>query len=173
MRLPELVRPVSSVNFCTRLYFTLIPSSAPRARSNFSPGMTVRRPLVATKVPSRKTFIAPLSSGNSEVLNTLAVRKAVASRLGTVRYSGLAASVTPVIGTFWGELSLGTVAVVAILKEALGAPASIVAAAISASFSFLSTSSLTEGALVVRLCMFIWPPAPASFLAFPSSRWPS
>ncbi len=69
------------------MYLMAMASSAPSARSNFSPGMTVRRLLVATNVPSRKTFIDPLNSGNSEVLYTLAVRKAVVSRFGTVRYS--------------------------------------------------------------------------------------
>jgi hypothetical protein len=60
--------PVSSVNFWTRLCFTLMPSSAPSARSNFSPAITVPSWLVATKVPSRKTFIGPASRGNSELL---------------------------------------------------------------------------------------------------------
>src|SRR6478736_7586079 len=135
MRLPEFVRPVSSVNLFTRLCLIEIPSSTPRARSNFSPAITVRSALVATKVPSRKTFIAPARKGKSEEFTTFEVRNAAAWRFGTVRYSGVALRLADVIGTFCGELSLGTLELTAILKEALVAPDSMVAEARSAETS--------------------------------------
>ena len=89
--------------------------------------MTVRSALVATKVPSRNTFIAPPSSGNSEVLATFAVRNAAGWSFGVVRYSGFAASAAVVTGIFCGELSLGTLEGAEILKEALVAVWSTVA----------------------------------------------
>ena len=74
-----------------------------------------------------------------------------------MRYSGLAVSFTAVIGTFCGELSLGTDELTAILNDALVAPDSIVALAISA--SFISTAS----ALVVNDCIFIPSAAAGAF----------
>ncbi|MEJ1971197.1 MAG: hypothetical protein WDM96_01310 [Lacunisphaera sp.] len=58
-----------------------------------------------------------------------------------------------VIGTRCGELSLGTLELTAILKEALVAPASIVAKAKPASLS--SMASAARFPLVVSVCMLI------------------
>ncbi len=151
---------------CTRLWVTAMPSSAPSARSNFSPAITVRSWLVATKVSSRKTFIAPARSGKSVPLTTLAVRKAVAWRFGTVRYSGVAPRRAVMIGTFWAVPSLGTLDGLATRNEALVAPASIVAAAYSASRS----AATSPVASVVISCMFTWRGADAAGAAMTLAR---